>query len=100
MGDLGIAVDSEQRHSVFLLWTRALITGFALVALLVTTTSCSREPVHEAIAAGSTVIAFGDSITFGTGARPGEDFPGQLAALTEWNIINAGIPGDMARLAP
>ena len=82
MDDLGIAVVSEPRRSSFLLWTKALVTGFALVTLVIATTSCSREPVHTAIVAGSTVIAFGDSITYGTGARPGEDFPGQLAALT------------------
>ena len=76
MDDLGIAVVSEPRRSSFLLWSKALVTGFALVTLVVATTSCSREPVHTAIVA---------------------DFPGQLAALTEWNIINAGIPGDMAR---
>ena len=42
------------------------------------------------------MLAFGDSVTFGTGAAPGEDWPGLLAAQTGWRVINAGIPGDTA----
>ena len=49
-----------------------------------------------ALPAGSKVLAFGDSVTFGTGAAPGEDWPTLLAGLTAWQITNAGIPGDTA----
>ncbi len=45
------------------------------------------------------MLAFGDSVTYGTGARRGEDYPTQLAATSGWNVINAGIPGDTAREA-
>lgn len=53
----------------------------------------------------ATVLAFGDSVTHGTGAGPGEDYPARLAALTGWSVINEGVPGDRAgsareRLAP
>jgi len=43
-----------------------------------------------------TVLAFGDSVTFGTGASAGEDWPTLLAEQTGWTIVNAGIPGDTA----
>jgi len=43
------------------------------------------------------VLAFGDSVTFGTGAGSSEDYPALLATATGWNIINAGIPGDTAQ---
>lgn len=68
-----------------------------LVILVVATTACSREPAYPLIPAGSTVIAFGDSITSGTGASPGQDFPTHLSARSGWHIVNAGVPGDMAR---
>ena len=58
--------------------------------------ACSKETKLPAIAAGQTVLAFGDSVTFGTGASPGEDWPSLLAARTGWRIVNAGIPGDTA----
>lgn len=48
---------------------------------------------------GSAVLAFGDSVTFGTGAAPGEDYPSRLAELTGWKITNAGVPGDTAAAA-
>jgi acyl-CoA thioesterase-1 len=55
---------------------------------------CGRKPRLPALAAGETVLALGDSITFGTGAAPEASYPTVLARLTGWNIVNAGIPGD------
>jgi hypothetical protein len=31
------------------------------------------------------------SVTFGTGAAPGQDWPTLLAAMTGWRIVNAGV---------
>ena len=45
------------------------------------------------------MLAFGDSITYGTGANRGEDYPGRLAEITGWQVINAGVPGDTAEQA-
>ncbi|WP_038053355.1 GDSL-type esterase/lipase family protein [Thioalkalivibrio sp. ALJ1] len=47
----------------------------------------------------ATVLAFGDSVTHGTGAGAGEDYPTRLAAITGWTIINDGVPGDRASSA-
>ena len=71
---------------------------FLLTAVILILLNGCAEPVSfKKIPAGSSVLAFGDSVTFGTGARPGEDYPSQLAAMTGWSIVNAGIPGDLAR---
>ncbi|RMH12900.1 MAG: arylesterase, partial [Gammaproteobacteria bacterium] len=43
---------------------------------------------------GNHIIAFGDSLTYGTGAAPGEDYPSQLGHMLGLQVINAGIPGD------
>jgi acyl-CoA thioesterase I len=40
------------------------------------------------------VLVLGDSLSYGTGANQGEDYPTLLAKSTGWNIINEGIPGD------
>jgi acyl-CoA thioesterase-1 len=58
--------------------------------------SCGKKPKLSALPAGSRVLAFGDSVTFGTGASPGEDWPTLLAGLSGWQITNSGIPGDAA----
>ena len=42
------------------------------------------------------ILAFGDSLTYGTGAQKGEDYPSVLASLTGLEIINAGIPGEVS----
>lgn len=40
------------------------------------------------------IICFGDSLTFGTGAGKGMDYPSQLARMLRRPVINQGIPGD------
>lgn len=71
--------------SVFLAW-------FVIAAALLG--ACGREPRRAPLPVGSLVLAIGDSVTFGTGASPGEDYPTQLATLSGWSIRNQGIPGD------
>ena len=42
------------------------------------------------------MLALGDSVTYGTGAARGEDWPSLLAQKTGWKVVNAGVPGDTA----
>ena len=44
--------------------------------------------------AGQKIIAFGDSLTFGTGASSSMDYPSQLSKMIARPVINAGRPGD------
>jgi acyl-CoA thioesterase-1 len=70
-----------------------------LIALGASLAACGRQPRHALVPAGATVLALGDSVTFGTGAAPGEDWPTLLAAATGWQVVNAGVPGDTAQAA-
>ena len=49
--------------------------------------------------AAGTVIAFGDSLTEGTGASPGNDYPAILSRKFNIQIVNAGRAGDTTTVA-
>jgi acyl-CoA hydrolase len=79
--------------------TRPANLFFIVLFSLLLAACRSDVPQHQPLAAGAMVLAFGDSVTFGTGARPGEDYPARLAVRSGWKIVNAGIPGDTAAAA-
>lgn len=78
---------------------RTLALGAA--ALLGTALAgCGRsQGKAQPVPAGSTVLALGDSLTFGTGASAETSYPTVLAGLTGWNVVNAGVPGDTSAQA-
>ena len=68
--------------------------------LLVTLAGCGRDKkTAQPVQPGSTVLALGDSLTFGTGASTETSYPAVLAGLTGWNVVNAGVPGDTSAQA-
>ncbi|MBU1124721.1 MAG: hypothetical protein KKC84_01720 [Candidatus Omnitrophica bacterium] len=55
---------------------------------------CAKKEIKNTDSQGKIIICFGDSITFGYGAQPGEDYPAALRKLTKIPVINSGIDGD------
>jgi len=77
----------NRRHLTIL----AAILGI-LLAFLLFPSKYSR--VRNLESRGSNIIAFGDSLTAGYGANPGEDYPSDLTKLLGLEVINAGVSGD------
>jgi len=73
-----------------------LRTFIGILAITVLLGGCGKPLLLPTLRAGATVLAFGDSVTFGTGAATGEDWPTLLASRTGWRVENAGVPGDTA----
>lgn len=68
-----------------------------VILLSFVVTACGDKPQkYDRLSSGATVLAFGDSVTFGYGVDPKDSYPTILAELSYWNVVNAGISGERA----
>jgi len=68
------------------------------IAVIVVLAACSPEPSLNSLDENAVILAYGDSLTYGTGAPRDDSYPSELARLTGLNVINAGIPGEISQL--
>ena len=74
-------------------------TFLLLIIALVFLQACSDEKQKFELTDSAVILAFGDSLTFGTGANPEQSYPAQLAKLTGRTVINAGVPDEISEKA-
>ena len=65
-----------------------------LFFLCLASAGCGKGPRIDRLTSDSVILAFGDSLTAGTGAEEGEGYPAVLAQLTGCRVVAAGVPGE------
>lgn len=71
------------------LWLISFAAGLVLCG-------CGGPNKLAPLTADSVVLAFGDSLTAGTGAEEGESYPAVLALALGCTVVNAGEPGELS----
>ena len=75
--------------------TRNAISLAATMVALMLLVACAKTQQLPVLSKNDVVLAFGDSITFGTGAAPEESYPVVLEQIIGRRVINAGIQGEV-----
>ena len=67
-----------------------LLIFSVLLILTLTSKETPIQPLHQ----NNSILAFGDSLTYGYHAKPNESYPAVLSRLSAHKVINAGIPAE------
>ena len=70
---------------------RSFISAFLIIVLLA---ACGGDPTLPKLNGDDVIVAFGDSLTYGTGADTHAAYPAVLSTLVDHPIVNAGVPGE------
>lgn len=79
--------------SLFGTWRHRWLAALLLAGVVA---GCGpKGPRVAPVAPNDIIVAFGDSLTFGTGATEAESYPAVLAQLVGRKVVRSGVPGEV-----
>ena len=71
---------------------KTILISITVVLILFSLTQ--KENTIQPLNPQDTILAFGDSLTYGYNAKPNENYPTLLSNLSRHKVINAGVPAE------
>jgi len=88
---------SRWKWNTYLSNIRVLLYCLLVVTVAATQTACGDRAELKPLDEDAVILAFGDSLTYGTGTSRDFAYPAMLQQNISRTVINAGVPGEITR---